>query len=1202
MGEGQNHLFMTDVMKKTFTWSVVMVTILWSMGVAALVPMMANAANGDCLDLTAGDLIKFQSGSAVYILNADLERMYFPRDEVYKTWYADFSGVNVVPNSCGDVYESARTLPLGVNYRPGSMLVKVNFNPDVYVVEPGNVRTKIASEAVASGLYGSNWATKVRDVSDEWWSNLENSGRTLSTVVPHEGMVVKTAASSQVYLVKDGQLHPVSGDAVSLAQVVSEATLATVPMSSTSVTRASIVANPTQLDSSTTPPTAAGTLAVNLSAATPASQDVPSNVSVEFLRLNVKAGASHDVNVNGLRLTAAGLGTASEIDAVTVYHNGMRYGNARDVDSNKVATINFTSPIVVPKGTTQEIVVKATVTGTGKYALSVASAADVMSSATATGSFPVTGNTMAGTNVTVGQLSFDDEGTLSQVKLGDSNAVLAKFKVTNNNVEDATLKQVIMKRDSVSTASNGSVENLKLMLDGNVVATATGITNNYVTFTLVSPVTILKNGVKSFVVRGNVVDGAGKALTLNIDSAADVSATGNFYKFPTIIDLDDFTEQSVSITAGAVSLEKVNAEVTKLKKDVTDAVLGSFKVTVNSGASAELSTLKLNVTSTNDAAGSQIENVEVMLKNNNTTYDLTSSTGNGVYSNTSMGLVLSSGVVYEFVVRADVKSSATNGDYTVSLADAAGGDLVLKETGNDTTISDITPNSITLAKVTVEGSSVTFSKNALSAAYNAVVGSSDVELFSFNVKASQASDARVSSLTFTDTEANATKAIVSEFKLWKGSQLLKTVSANELASNAITLSDLNDTIPANETRTYKLTASLVNDSNNNTETLNFGLTGYTIVETTKSTQIYDTTIDGDSNGVVTGGTFASARTVTVVGTGSLDVSVDNTVTATRYDTYQLAGATSVPVATFKLRANNEPVKVTELAVVSSANLASSVSRYSLWDGSTMVAETTNVGATTTTLETSFTVTGEKFYQLRVDLQPIGQNQPGSLDVAATFHLASVEAEGAQSGTALAAGDADSTLAAGEIGYEDDSVYASAVSKAMGIVASKISAASLKQSAEGVSLSTKLNSGIAANAAIVELTVPSTVNTNADGSAVKFTLATTTFALEKSSTVTNYTATIERIGGTGSAISANVTGTAPSFALSGTDYQLNPGETVYLLVKVTPTFTASIAGDSSVRLNLNTATGLAWEDRDDATAKTGLRLPGVTTLNGFTISN
>ena len=49
--------------EKAFTWFVVVLTIVWSMGLAALVPLAATAAT--CPTLAAGDLFKVSGNSAV---------------------------------------------------------------------------------------------------------------------------------------------------------------------------------------------------------------------------------------------------------------------------------------------------------------------------------------------------------------------------------------------------------------------------------------------------------------------------------------------------------------------------------------------------------------------------------------------------------------------------------------------------------------------------------------------------------------------------------------------------------------------------------------------------------------------------------------------------------------------------------------------------------------------------------------------------------------------------------------------------------------------------------------------------------------------------------------------------------------------------------------------------------------------------------
>ena len=237
---------MTNVIrlgKKTFTWSVVVLTIVWSMGVAALVPTVVNAAT--CPSLEAGDLFKVPGNSAVYLLNANMERLYFPHSSVYQTWYTDFSGVVEIPTTCVDAYPAPSSAPFGVNYRPGSKLVKVQISPSVYVVESGNKKSKVGSEAVAAALYGSDWAKKVVDIADVFWPNYTSTSAELTEAVPHNGMLVKVTGGT-TYLVKDGKRVAVEGTPRGDVQTVSQAVLDTVSLDTGSVTSASLYADPTQ--------------------------------------------------------------------------------------------------------------------------------------------------------------------------------------------------------------------------------------------------------------------------------------------------------------------------------------------------------------------------------------------------------------------------------------------------------------------------------------------------------------------------------------------------------------------------------------------------------------------------------------------------------------------------------------------------------------------------------------------------------------------------------------------------------------------------------------------------------------------------------------------------------------------------------------------------------------------------------------------
>lgn len=1240
---------------------------------------------------TPGSLIKMNGLSSVYYLGQDGKRYVFPAQNIYFSWYKDFSGVVTISQSELESY------PLGANItmRPGTRLVKITTNPKVYAVEPGGNLRAIPDEATAKALYGDNWNKRVSDVADAFFTNYKMGNQLASNEVP-AGSLVKNAGNASVYYFDGTNYRSIANEAAFNANRFSFDNVMTISNTITAggtAITANEFANP---DSSATgvgviPGQGTG-LTVALSSNTPASQTIPNGVSVEMLKFNVTASSDGDVNVTGVKFSAIGLGNAGDINEVTVYSDGVRLGNSKDVDSNKIAQISFNNTLVIAKGTTKTITVKAnmedTVTpvATGHYGLSINKAADIFTTATVSGSFPINGNDMSATTVTdLGQLTINNDGTLSNVKLGDKQATLAKIKVSANGNEDITFSSITLKKDSVSTAADDDFENVKLYMDGSAVSAATAISGKYVTFNMTSPITITKNNNKRFVVKGDVVDGATKTLKLFLDSTADVTATGNHYGYAAKID-KKLTGNTVTIDAGSITIEKVNAANDKIRKDTTDVEFGSFKITANSGKNVELSKFRLTIDAVNEkdnagvatAAGvayNQIENVELFDRTNNTTYDLTYVVTAGgdaakkVYQNTNMSLILNAGVTHDFVVRADVKASATNQEYTAKIAsaytDSSNQDVTLKETGNDTIISDITPNSVSLKKVSVQAAGLTFSKNALSANYKAVVGTEDVEILNFNVKAGETSKLKMTELKFVDTIADnstaggaqsITNSIVSEFKLWRGTTLVKSVSASQLSSEEISFSDLAEVIPANTTvSNYRLTTSLVKDSNNNGYSLQYRLSGYSTEDYDEGDAVYDTAAEnGSANGVISatevlpGGTaeagvasLTSGRDVKIVGVGTLYVSMDNTVADTDSDTFQMAGANTGALASLKLRSENEDIKVTKIKVTASdTTVLNNVNKLSLYDGTTVVAETTNIAQTTEFDNLNIIVPQtSKVYTLKATLNKIGQNEPGEDDSDVTFNVNSVEAQGNASGDDLAANTAAGVVS-GEIAYDKDANgtfgevgdTSTAESKKMGAVASMISGVALVNSANGESLNTSISSGVAANAAIIKVVTPASSNTLANGEAVKTLIGSvkvrveaTTHAATAASGVT-YTASIKKIGGSvapvagvvaydnfaGIGAEANGSGYV-QFTTTGADYELAPSTEAYYLVTITPTFTTAVAGDKSIRVNLdklngtdatNTANGgnLVWKDTSAATGRNALRIKGLNSITGSQIKN
>jgi hypothetical protein len=137
-----------------------------SLGAAAflLVPCAALLSPVAAHAEAPGSLIKGPS-PAVYYLGADGKRHAFPNERVFKTWFADFSGIVVV----SDAELAAMPLGQNVTYKPGARLVKITTDPKVYAVaESGELRW-ITSESLATELYGSDWKHLVEDIPDAFF-------------------------------------------------------------------------------------------------------------------------------------------------------------------------------------------------------------------------------------------------------------------------------------------------------------------------------------------------------------------------------------------------------------------------------------------------------------------------------------------------------------------------------------------------------------------------------------------------------------------------------------------------------------------------------------------------------------------------------------------------------------------------------------------------------------------------------------------------------------------------------------------------------------------------------------------------------------------------------------------------------------------------------------------------------------------------
>lgn len=142
-----------------------------------------------CPVLSSGQMIKVGNKPAIYTLNTNKELLYFPSGEEYKSWQANdsYGGYTSITEQCFDSLPIPARPPFGVNFRPGSYLVKQSTAEQLYVIQPGNSLRKITNTA-AQTLYST---VSIKIISPLFWSNYTVSNTSeISTNAPHAGMLL----------------------------------------------------------------------------------------------------------------------------------------------------------------------------------------------------------------------------------------------------------------------------------------------------------------------------------------------------------------------------------------------------------------------------------------------------------------------------------------------------------------------------------------------------------------------------------------------------------------------------------------------------------------------------------------------------------------------------------------------------------------------------------------------------------------------------------------------------------------------------------------------------------------------------------------------------------------------------------------------------------------------------------------------------
>ena len=939
---------MTDSLnmgKRAFTVAVAAATILWSVGISSFVaPMTAHAAS-------AGSLIKGTTLSTLYYYGSDGSRYAFPNEKTYFSWYSDFSSVETISDS------ALAAIPLAGNvvYRAGSRWIKIQSDPKTYVVTPEGQIRWIESESVASGLAGSDWNTMIDDVADTFFVDYTVGTSLTSATNAFNGAMVSMSGST--YLVSGSSKRLVSSAGMTANRLQSRnvldgssATLSGLSAGTELSSAESSLTDAAQLGTAVT-----GGLSVSLASDTPASATVPGGAaSVSFTKVKLMA-SSGSASVSQMVFHLGGIGSISDLDNSYLYEGSMRLTDARSINSS-TRNVTFSGlGISLASGASTYVTVRSDVStdavggDTASFALSSASA--VTSTATVSGSFPISGNTMTFSTTDAGTVLVEKTGSITDPTIGETGADIAKFKVTPDG-EDATLSQVTINVDQASDHTN-----YKLKKASTLLATGT-VSGDLVTFVLTSSLFIKDGDNANLTVSADIGGQSGDDIGVGIEAATDVVAVGSDYGFNLGVDITaydatgsqcgDGDDCSFStIQGGQLTFAFNGPAADDIQVDANEQDLMDFTVTAEN-----YTTLKefdvIVSSSTDDGLGGNdglvqadgdlnLQNIAIRESDGSVWMGPEDLSGDEDADDTvtfTDDQTMQAGESVDLMITADVDVNTPAGNVYYVAIDMGS---VTAEDANGDDVTDITPSSnITGHNFTTVDASLDVNASTPPSSGLFVKGSTGVSVSGFNFEAGNASDVTVTDITYAVTGADDGSIgeadvdvgdYVSSCSLYdseSGSLVDGPESPTDNTGDAnLEFQSFNWTVAAGETAKLVLKCDFSNTdlTGGDDDAFAFGIANDEDVVSE----------DGDGQdvnaNVGTDNTNGAVTTITLSDMGSLAVSLDG---STANSTIILGSSTGVAMSKFKFTASDEPFVVNhiELDNSGSADDAASVVKIS----------------------------------------------------------------------------------------------------------------------------------------------------------------------------------------------------------------------------------------------------------------------------------
>jgi len=937
------------IAKQTLSTVVVGATILWSMGASLLVgTLTANAAPAD------GSLIKTKEFDSVYYFKGG-QRWVFPNLKTYKSWYKDFSTVQVIPRAELETYPVH--LPgSNVVYRAGTRLVKITTDPRVFAVEPGGKLRWISSEATAKALFGNDWAKRVDDVPDAFFTNYNVGADLTGTTLP-DGSLVKSGAD--YYYIAGGMKR-----AVSAAGLVGNNfnTAYAIALTDTSAYAMGAALGDTEMadtaQAGAMPTTVPGTvvsgaLTVSLASDSPAgTQSVVVDVTSEqggqrlakMAKVNFTAGSAA---VNVTKVTAKRLGVSKDSDVDNLYlADASGKILAKNVSFSAGAATFNGALFTVPAGQTSTVWILEDVNKSAAAGSTQGWSVDA-SGVTTSGNGSVTGsaNGFLFTVASVSDLAQLEIATSSPIATATVDAgkigyTLGTFKV---KAVDQEMLVKSVKFTQIGTIATTELKNIKLNVAGiQYGATQDLGTDNTLSFDFSGAadggIKLLAGQTKFMDLVGDITGGTNRTFAFSIQNHEDVQAYDNAYKvFVPVyaLNTDAFTIQtlaSTTVNTGNLTTSiAVGAPNGNVALNASSVTVARFTL---SAAGENVKITGLSVTSTASDYTNIFKNVKLMLDGTqvgSTATTLTAGVANAYTFSNNFTVKVGTPSVLEVVADLNDASLAANETFSFSLVGGSSNAQGLISLATMST-GAVSGNTLTLKSGAPTVAANASLVDATASAPSGVINDTDVKIGSFVISAGAGEGAKITSLSLQDNSV-ALSGLFSNLRI-KG--LNAAGQYSDLAPGVGNLSGTGSTYSFSLPTALTLTKGqqYVMDvvanvlSTTSSAALN---TPAAVIKVKDASVAYQTLDTAQSNTITTG---ATGQAVYIVSKGTLTAAVSaDTPVAQQL----VMGATNQPILKFKLTAGkSEDLSVTELAaavtIMASTTPTGILSNIRLLDG------------------------------------------------------------------------------------------------------------------------------------------------------------------------------------------------------------------------------------------------------------------------------